>query len=91
MASLRPRRSTSSSHNGPRAGCSLLGVSRRPQLEIVAPGASPEEAAAIVAAIEQYLRDTAPVSASLAEPKLSPWKHAALVEGVSRQPEFGEL
>ncbi len=55
------------------------------------PAASAEEAAAVIAAIEQYLRDTAPVMEAPAEPKLSPWKRAALLEGVSRQPELGEL
>jgi hypothetical protein len=61
-------------------------VNRRPQLEIVAPDASPEEAAAIVAALEQFMRDTAPVIETSPEPTLSPWKRAALAEGVSRQP-----
>ena len=30
---------------------------RRPQLEIVAPSASPEEAAAVVAALERFMRE----------------------------------
>ena len=33
---------------------------RRPQLELIAPSASPAEAAAIVAALERFMRDTAP-------------------------------
>ena len=66
-----------------------MNVNRRPQLEIVAPGASPEEAAAIVAALEQFMRDTAPVIEAPPEPALSPWKRAALAEGVSRQPGLG--
>ena len=33
---------------------------RRPKLELVAPAASPEEAAAVIAAVEQFLRDHAP-------------------------------
>ena len=33
---------------------------RRPQLELVTPTASPEEAAAVIAAVEQFLRDHAP-------------------------------
>lgn len=54
------------------------------------PAASAEEAAALIAAIEQFMRDTAPVSESSAEAMLaSPWKRAALIEGVSRQPELG--
>ncbi len=66
-----------------------MSVNRRPELEIVAPGASPEEAAAIVAALEQFMRDTAPVVETPPEPKLSPWLRAALAEGVSRQPGLG--
>ena len=40
-------------------GCPPV-VNRRPQLQIVAPNASPEEAAAVVAALERFMRDTAP-------------------------------
>jgi hypothetical protein len=43
--------------------------------------ASPEEAAAIAAAIEQFLRDTAPAPAAGSEPG-SAWLRAALREGV---------
>jgi hypothetical protein len=61
-------------------------VNRRPRLSIVAPGASPEEAAAVVAAIEQFMRATAPPPApSPAQP--NPWQHAALREGVARAPQ----
>ena len=35
-------------------------VNRRPKLSLVAPSASTEEAAAIVAALERFLRETAP-------------------------------
>ncbi len=62
------------------------GVNRRPRLSIVAPGASPEEAAAVVAAIEQFLRATAPPPAPPA-PQPNPWQRAALLEGVMRQPD----
>ena len=55
------------------------------------PTASDEETAAVIAAIEQYLRDTAVRIEAPAQPEPSPWKRAALLEGVSRQPEFGEL
>jgi len=55
-------------------------------LSIVAPTATPEEAAAIVAALERFMRDTAPAFEEPAEPTLSPWKRAALEEGVSRRP-----
>jgi hypothetical protein len=51
----------------------------RPSLELVAPGAGPEEAAAIAAALEQFLHDTAP---RLAAPRRSPWARASLAEGV---------
>lgn len=56
---------------------------RRPQLEIVAPNASPEEAAAVVAALEQFLRDTAPPPVAGA-PRRDPWQRAAMLEGVER-------
>ena len=60
-------------------------MNRRPKLTIVAPTASPEEAAAVVAALERFMRDTAPVPAPPA-PKPNPWQRAALEEGVSRAP-----
>jgi hypothetical protein len=47
--------------------------------------ASPEEAAAIAAAIEQFIRDTAPPPAE-PEPRLSPWLRAGLLEGTKRAP-----
>ncbi|HET8976734.1 MAG TPA: hypothetical protein VFN87_01160 [Solirubrobacteraceae bacterium] len=60
-------------------------MNRRPQLSIVAPGASPEEAAAVVAAVEQFMRATAPPPAP--PPARRPaWQEAALYEGVTRQP-----
>jgi hypothetical protein len=52
------------------------------------PDPSPEEAAAVIAAIEQFLRDTAPLPAPNPEPAMSPWKRAALAEGVARQPDL---
>jgi hypothetical protein len=58
---------------------------RRPKLEIVAPGASPEEAAAIVAALEQFMRETAPVPAPV-EDAPNPWFRAGLVESLEREP-----
>lgn len=60
-------------------------VNRRPKLEIVAPDADPEEAAAVVAALERFLRDTAPAPAPTG-PRGNPWQQAALQEGVTRQP-----
>ena len=57
----------------------------RPRIELRQSPASPEEAAAIAAAIEQFLRDTAP----RAEPEregMSPWLRAALREGAGIEP-----
>jgi hypothetical protein len=58
---------------------------RRPQLQIVAPSASPEEAAAVVAALERFMRETAPTPAP-APPRASPWIEAARLEAVDRGP-----
>jgi hypothetical protein len=59
---------------------------RRPKLTIVAPDASPEEAAAVVAALERFIRETAP-PAAVPPPRRNPWQQAALQEGVRREPE----
>jgi hypothetical protein len=48
------------------------------------PTASPEEAAAIVAALERFMRATAPPSASGAPAQLDGWRATAILEGVSR-------
>jgi hypothetical protein len=58
---------------------------RRPQLQIVAPAASPEEAAAVVAALERFMRETAPTPAPPPE-RLAGWLQAARVEAVEREP-----
>jgi hypothetical protein len=58
---------------------------RRPQLRIVAPSASPEEAAAVVAALERFMRDTAPTPAAEPE-RLGGWIEAARLEAVEREP-----
>jgi len=58
---------------------------RRPKIEIVQTSASHEEAAAVAAAIEQFMRATAPPPAPLEEP-LNPWVRTALLEGVDREP-----
>ena len=57
---------------------------RRPA---ISPAASAEEAAAIVAAIERFMRSTAPAAAGGEPPE--PWRRAAILEGVSRQPDEG--
>jgi hypothetical protein len=50
--------------------------------------ATPEEAAAMVAAIEQFLRDTAPAAAAAAaDPAPDPWLRAARLEAVGRDPD----
>jgi hypothetical protein len=58
----------------------------RPQIELLSP-ADPQEAAAVVAALEQFLADTAP--APTQRPSASPWQQAALLEGVSGKQAFG--
>ncbi len=63
-------------------------MNRRPQLKIVAPAASPEEAAAVVAALERFMRETAPAPAP-EPPGPGPWARAALLEGVDREPRRG--
>jgi hypothetical protein len=60
-------------------------VNRRPKLSLIAPNVSPDEAAAVVAAVERFMRDTAPVPVAPA-PGRNPWQEAALREGVARQP-----
>ncbi len=61
----------------------MPGMNRRPHLSIVAPDATPEEAASVVAALEQFMRATAPVrTPPAAQP--STWKRTALKEGVMR-------
>jgi hypothetical protein len=61
---------------------------RRPRIEITQSAASPEEAAAIAAAIEQFLRDTAPPAES-GRTGLNPWLEAGLLEGTGRNPDAG--
>jgi hypothetical protein len=57
----------------------------RPRIELKGSAPSPEEAAAIAAAIEQFLRDTAPPPAT-AGPAISPWLRAGLFAGTKRDP-----
>lgn len=58
-------------------------VNRAAQLAILAPGASPEEAAAVVAALERFVRETAPTPVA---PAPGAWQRAGLQEGVVRDP-----
>ncbi len=55
-------------------------VNRRPQLRIVAPAASDEEAAALVAALERFIRDTAPPLDPAPVVRQSAWARASLLE-----------
>ena len=60
-------------------------VNRRPRLALRGSNASPEEAAAVMAAVEQFLRDTAPPPA--AAPQETPWVRASRLEAVDREPQ----
>jgi hypothetical protein len=58
---------------------------RRPRIAVRGAGTSPQEAAAIAAAIEHFLRDTAPApQAGSAE--VSPWLRAGLYENAGLDP-----
>jgi hypothetical protein len=63
-------------------------MNRRPRLELRGSSASPEEAAAVIAAIERFMRDTAPPVAAAPQGP-GPWVRAALLEGVEREPQRG--
>jgi hypothetical protein len=58
-----------------------------PPTQISPHPASPAQAAAIAAAIEQFMRATAPPASSDDE-RPDPWIRAAILEGVTRDPEF---
>ena len=53
--------------------------------DMAPPAPTPEEAAAMIAAIEQFLRDT--TLAPAAEEKPSGWLRAARLEAIEREPE----
>jgi hypothetical protein len=59
-------------------------TTRAPRAKLIAPSASPEEAAAIVAALERFMRSTAPPPAPAAEGP-GAWQRAAILEGVERE------
>jgi hypothetical protein len=48
--------------------------------------AEPREAAAVIAAVEQFLADTAPAPAAVE--KVNPWQRAALLGGVRAKEAF---
>lgn len=56
-------------------------MNRRPQLVLHGSSATPEEAAAVIAAVEQFLRDTLPPAAP-PDPAPDPWLRAARLEAV---------
>ena len=60
----------------------------RPRIELVSGGASESEAAAIVAALEQFLAETA-AAPRASGPGQSPWLRAALEEGISARQVSG--
>ena len=61
-------------------------MNRRPRLELHGASASPEEAAAVIAAIEQFMRDTAPPPVPAGRGPENPWVRAARLETVQREP-----
>ena len=60
------------------------------RIELLGAGASasPEQAAAVVADLERFIAQTAPAAAGLGASVsgLDPWRRAALLEGVDREP-----
>jgi hypothetical protein len=77
-----PGSGSGSGGSGARSLGSAAGSAR---LTLVDPTAGPEEAAAIVAALERFIRDTAPTpAADSAVPE--GWRLAGLREGVEREP-----
>jgi hypothetical protein len=59
-------------------------------VELAAASASPEEAAAIAAALETFVRATAPPASSFVQ-TTDPWRRAAILEAVLREPEDDPL
>jgi hypothetical protein len=58
----------------------------RPRIEIQSATAEPDEAAAIAAALERFLWETAPAPAPV---EVSRWQQAALKEGISSRAGLG--
>jgi hypothetical protein len=59
----------------------------RPSIQIAAASASADEAAAIAAALERFLADTAPAPEPMSE--VGGWLRAALADGVDHPPATG--
>ena len=57
---------------------------RRSPAHLIEPSASPEEAAAIVAALERFMRATAAPLIPIADGP-DEWQRAAILEGVERE------
>jgi hypothetical protein len=55
-------------------------------MDLLMESVSPDEAAAVIAAIEQFLRDT--TAAAPAEEKESGWVRTARLEAVDREPDL---
>lgn len=58
----------------------------RPRIEMLTP-ADPAEAAAVIAAVEHFIADTAPAPVPAAT-AINPWQRAALLEGVRSKEAF---
>ncbi len=58
----------------------------RPRIEIQSVAATPDEAAAIAAALERFLRETAPAPRPA---EVSRWQRAALAEGIGSRSGLG--
>jgi hypothetical protein len=55
------------------------------------PAPSAEEAAAIVAALERFMRATAPATSGTSVQVSDGWRRAAILEGISREPQADVL
>ncbi|MEA2391442.1 MAG: hypothetical protein QOK31_1551 [Solirubrobacteraceae bacterium] len=56
-------------------------VNRRPRLTLLGTSASPAEAAAVIAAVERFMRDNSPPAAPPAQ-RANPWLRTARLESV---------
>jgi hypothetical protein len=90
MASQRGREDPPNRRSGSQ--CVEMTGASPPPLRVVAPSASPEEAAAIVAALERFMRATAPLPSAAAAPHAANgWRRRALLEGTEREPTGSDL